>query len=142
MSLIADVLKKADTSLKAPQDVSPSSPKPLWIYRAALVSSVGIVLLGLALVTRRPAPPAARTSASTAGAGTYSTQSRGIHLLRKAQGLSGTIRGGSGASLALIDNEIVQKGDRIRGMTVVQVDPDSVRLEDRSGKAKTLTLEN
>ncbi len=144
MSLIADALKKADTSSGTLQGSPPPSTKSLWLHRAVLIGSVGIVLAGVALVTRRPAP-AARTPGHPAVAESVPAKSSGMQLLRMAQGglgLSGTIHGGQGESLALIDNQIVQKGDQVQGMRVVQVNSDSVELQDQDGKTKTLGLKD
>ena len=143
MSLISDALKKADASPGNPQAEPPAPPRSLWLYRAALIGSVGIVLAGLALVTRRPPVTAARSANASATAATVPAKSSGAQLLRMAQGemgLSGTLLGGAGEPLALIDNQVVQKGDKVRGMQVVQVNPDSVQLEDRGGRIKTLKL--
>ena len=150
MSLISEALKKADNNRTETLGESPV-PEPasrsLWVYRAVLLGSIALVLAGLAVVTHRPS----RMLPPTAGAASFvipetpppSALDQGLQLLRKSQGLSGIISGGEGERLALIDNQVVQKGDRVRGMTVAQVNPDSVELqEDNGGKTKTLKLEN
>ncbi|GEM_PF-2974511 len=154
MSLIADALKKADApSEQRRQDAPPpfpenSAPKSHAVYRLALVGCVGLVLLGIAQVTRRPARVApvqtahavSETPKKSAPAGVMGKQ-----LLRTALGemaLTGTLRSADGKSLALINNEVVGQGDQVRGMTVVQVNPDSVELQDDGGKTKTLKLED
>ncbi len=144
MSLIADALKKAEGSSTNPPP-PPSPSRPLWLYRAALLGSVGLVLGGLAWVAQRPPVPAKTAPAPAAQMEPRPAKNSGMQLLRTARGemaLNGTVRGGNGQSLALINNQIVQPGDQVGGMKVVQVNPDSVQLQDQSGKTKTLTLEN
>lgn len=144
MSLIADALKKADTSSGTPQGSPPPSPRSLWFHRAVLIGSVGIVLAGVAVVTRRPAP-AARTPGRLAVAEAVPAKSPGRQLFQAAQAglaLSGTLRDNNGESLALINNQVLTEGDQIRGLRVVKVNTDSVELQDQDGKTKTLGLKN
>lgn len=143
MSLISDALRKADTGSGMPPEEPPSN-KYLWIYRTSMVAAIAIVLVALAVLTRAPSGPR-QTAAVYITPKTQVAQTSGTNLLRKAQGtmgLSGTMVGTDGESLAVVDNQIVQKGDRVRGMEVVRVNPESVELQDQSGKTKTLTLKN
>ena len=143
MSMISEALKKAETGST---HMAPPSPprRPLWLYRSTLIAAVGIVLTGVAVITHRP-PVSARTAVPAAAPiPAQPAKNKGLELFRAAQGgmgLSGIIRGGHGESLALIDNQIVKEGDQLHGMRVVQVNTDSVQVEDQSGKAKTLKLD-
>lgn len=144
MSLIADALKKADISSGTPQGSPPPPPKSLWLHRAVLISSVGIVLAGVALVTRHPAP-AARTPGHPEVSETVPAKSPGMQLFQTAQAglaLSGTLLDRNGESLALINNQVLREGDQIRGLRVVKVNTDSVDLQDEDGRTKTLGLKN
>lgn len=142
MSLIAEALRKAE---KSSSESSPGAPRPqgpIWAYRGILLSCVGIALLGLTQLARRPATASREHPAAVSAA---SGKTSGARLLRSARSnlaLSGTIRGGDGKSLALINNEVLQEGDQIHGVRIVQVHPDSVEVQDRGGKTKTLKLEN
>ena len=170
MSLIADALKKADPPLEnPPQAELPSpepSPRPYGIYRGVLIVCVGLVLLGIAQVTRRPpASPAVRSASQIVRTASPAVQSApavtlpkgsppafpelskapGIQLFRTAQAglaLSGTILDNNGESLALINNQVLKEGDRIQDMRVVKVNTDSVELQDQEGRTKTLGLKN
>lgn len=145
MSIITEALKKAETTSEtsgAPVDLPPSpSPPPLWIYRAALVGCVAVVLLGIAHFTHRPAIRAA-VPAQTAKVAAATPVQHLLHLAQADMVLSGIIRGENGGSLALIDHEVVQEGDPIRGMRVVRINPRSVEIQDGAGKTKTLQLED
>lgn len=144
MSLIADALKKADTSPGTPQGSPPPSPRSLWLHRAVLIGSVGIVLAGVAVVTRQPSP-AARTPGNPEVAGAVPAKSAGMQLFQTAQAelaLSGTLRDKNGESLALINNQVLKEGDQIRGLRLVKVSTDSVELQDQDGRTKTLGLKN
>lgn len=144
MSLIADALKKADTSSGTPQGSPPPSSKSLWLHRGLLIGSVGIVLAGVALVNRHPAP-AARTLGHPEVAEAVPAKSSGMQLFQAAQAglaLSGTLRDDNGESLALINNQVLKEGDQIRGLRLVKVNTDSVELQDQDGKTKTLGLKN
>ena len=144
MSLISEALKKSEGS-SSNLPTPPTSPRRLWIYRAALGGSIGLVLLGLAQLAARPSAPAKGASAPAVRTEPRTAKTSGMQLLRTARGemeLNGTLSGGNGKSLALINNQIVQQGDQIGGMRVVQVDPDSVQLQDQNGKTKTLRIEN
>ena len=50
MSMITEALKKAETAAGTSEATT-----PFWIYRAALVGCVAVVLLGIAHFTHRPA---------------------------------------------------------------------------------------
>lgn len=156
MSLIADALKKADSPSENPPQASPSSPepppRPYGLTRGLLILCVGLVLVGIAQVTRRPTSPAIRTAPAAVVAKTSPTtalpvasQKPGIQLFQAAQAglaLSGTILDSNGESLALINNQVLKEGDQIRGMRVVKVNTDSVELQDQDGRTKTLGLKN
>lgn len=145
MSLIADALKKADTSSETPQGSPSPSPKSHWIVRAVLIGSVGIVLAGVALVTRHPAPAARTPGAPEVVAQTVPAKSSGMQLFQVAQAglaLNGTLLDKNGESLALINNQVLKEGDQIRGLRLVKVNTDSVELQDQDGKTKTLGLKN
>ncbi len=139
MSIIADALRKAETS---PADSpSPPSPKSFWAYRMLLLVCVGLVLAGLGWVTQRsenrPAPATQIRSEPSP------QKSAGLKLLRSAQGelaLNGIVQGGRGKSLALINNQVVEEGDQIRGKRVVRVESDAVQLQEDSGRIRTLKL--
>ena len=141
MSIIADALQKAETPSTA--SGLPPSPRSLWAYRVLLLACVGFVLLGLGWITKHPGnhPPAvaqARTKST-------SQKSTGLKLLRSAEGelsLTGIVHGGDGKSLALVNNQVVEEGDRIRGRRVVRVESNTVQLEDASGRVKTLQLKD
>ncbi len=184
MSLIADALKKAETSPDyRRKDVLPSfAPKnrppqpPAWAYRLLLAASTALVLLAIARVARRPerpvppvqspapviqeiagpapeapipaapaAPPqlpALEFPAAAVSSSHFASPVPGKQLVSRAERLSlnGIMLSGDGRPLALINQEVLQPGDRVRGMTVVQVKVDSVILQDRRGKTKTLKL--
>lgn len=155
MSLIADALKKADLpSGNNPPAVAPPPPEPSpWfngITRGILIVGIGLVLLGVAHLTRRPASPAvALKPAVSAGFAKASapapSKASGMQLLQAAQAglvLNGTILDNGGESLALINNQVLQEGDQIRNMRVVKVNTDSVELQDQDGRTKTLGLKN
>jgi hypothetical protein len=146
MSLIADALKKAEISPEdRPQAEQPSpepSPRPDGLTRGLLILCVGLVLVGIAQVTRRPAArtaPAAAIAKPSAAALPESSKKPGIQLFQTAQAglaLSGTLLDNNGESLALINNQVLKEGDQIRGMRVVKVNTDSVELQDQDGKRK------
>ena len=183
MSLIADALKKAESSPGyRHKDVLPSfTPKnrppqpPAWAYRLLLAASAVLVLLALARVSRRPEPPAhldpvpapatQEVPAAPVAPATpvpaapeppapqppapaavspspFASPVAGKQLIARAQRLSlnGIMLSGDGRPLALINQEVLQPGDRVRGMTVVQVKMDSVILQDKRGKTKILKL--
>ncbi len=145
MSMITEALKKAEATSEtsgAPVDLppSPSSP-PLWIYRAALVGCVAVVLLGIAHFTHRPEIRAA-VPAQIAKVAASPPVQRLLKLAQANMVLNGIIQGQDGRSLALIDHEVVQEGDPIRGMRVVRINPRSVEIQDGAGKTKTLQLED
>ncbi len=157
MSLIADALKKAEISPEdRPQAEQPSpepSPRPYGLTRGLLILCVGLVLVGIAQVTRRtaspatrPAPAAAVAKASPPPALPEPSKTQGIQLFQAAQAglvLSGTLLdSNNGESFALINNEVLKEGDHIRGMRVVKVNTDSVDLQDQDGRMKTLGLKN
>lgn len=162
MSLIADALKKAEISPEnenppaAPPPSPEPSPRPYGLYRGLLIVCVGLVLVGITQVTRRPASPAVRTAAQPAPAAALTkktsppalpapSKAQGIQLFQTAQAglvLSGTLLDSNGESLALINNQVLREGDQIRGMRVVKVNTDSVELQDQDGKTKTLGLKN
>ena len=139
MSLIADALRKAETS---PADFpSPPSPRSFWAYRVLLLVCAGLVLAGLGWITQRHTrhPSEVRLAKTEI----VSRKSAGLKLLRSAQGemsLSGIIQGGGGKSLALINHQVVEEGDQIQGKRVVRVEPDAVQLQDNAGRIKTLKL--
>jgi len=150
MSNIAEALKKAEAASGAPADLPPSpSIPPPWIYRAALVGCVAVVLLGMGIAafTHRPAIRAAG-SAQTARAPAAASDPAGTRvqrLLQLAQAdlvLTGIIQSRNGGSLALINHQVVQEGDQIHGMRVAQVNPKSVELQDNEGATKTLQLKD
>lgn len=142
MSLIADALRKAEST--SPASPPPPSPGSLWIYRALLLGCVAVVLAGVGVVAKRRSE---RTpSLAQPAAPIVATQEKpgGLQLLRTAQrdlNLNGIVRGGSGKSLALINDEVVEEGGSIRGARLVRVDPDSVELEE-NGRTRTLKLED
>ena len=161
MSLIAEALKKAEA---APPEKSPIPNKSTAVYRLTLLGCVVLVLLGIERVTRRPTPeePPQQQAASTlppapapvepepppspqavAPPAPAPVTEPPSHLSGPELLFKGTLQDSSGKTLALINREIVQQGDRVREMTVVRVSPDSVELQDESGKTKTLRrLEN
>ena len=140
MSLIADALRKAESA-------SPDSPQPppqgsLWAYRALLLGCAAVVLAGLGVVAKRRTPPA-RVSPAARAVAAAQQRPAGLQLLRTAQrdlNLNGIVRGGSGRPLALINDEIVEEGGRVRGAKLVRIDPDTVQMEE-NGKVRTLKLE-
>jgi len=140
MSLIADALRKAESS--SGQTPTPPSPKFLWGYRALLAGCVGLVLLGLGIIARRPAsaplPP-------TAGQTAREEKPRGLDLLRGAHremSLNGNVRGGDGKALALLNNQLVEEGSTVEGVKLVKVGANAVELQDEAGRTRTLRLEN
>ena len=139
MSLIADALRKAETS---PADFpSPPSPRSFWAYRVLLLVCAGLVLAGLGWITQRHTrhPSEVRPVKTE----TVSQKSAGLRLLRSAQGelsLNGIIQGGGGKSLALINQQVVEEGDQIQGKRVVRVESDAVELQGDSDQIKTLKL--
>ena len=148
MSTIADALKKAETSSETPNS-PPPSPTPLWIYRAALVGCVVVVLLGIAQFTQRSAPVAAaptgvipNPSPPAAAAPPKTSVQRFLQLAQGNLVLSGIIQGRDGRSLALINNQVVQEGDQIQGIRVVQVNPKSVEIQDGAGRTRMLQLKD
>lgn len=149
MSLIADALKRAELSLENPPAAPPPSPKPsprpYGLYRGALLLCVGLVLVGIAQVTRRPPAPTAALPKVSAPVLPEPSKESGIQLFRAAQAglvLSGTLLDSNGESLALINNQVLREGDQIRSMRVVKVNTDSVELKDQDGRTKTLGLKN
>lgn len=141
MSLIADALRKAEST--SPGTPTPPSPNSLWIYRALLLGCVAVVLAGLGAVTQRKTQaPAQKSAAAAAAPAPVAQKSGGLNLLRTAQGglsLKGTVRGGNGKPLALINNELVEEGGSVRGARLVRVDQDAVELE-QDGRTRTLKL--
>lgn len=144
MSIIADALRKAETSpAGSPQ---PPSPGSLWAYRLMLMVCVGMVLGGLWWMARHPGKgPSSPTPTTAQGRSEPAPQksSGGLKLLRSAEGelsLSGIVQGGGGRPLALINNQVVEEGDQIRGKRVVRVEANTVQLQDDSGRIKTLKL--
>ena len=130
---------------------APHSPKPFWGYRVLLMACVGMVLAGLGWVTHRsgnhPAPVTqvgSKASPQTKIASETPYQKpAGMDLLRSAQdelALNGIIQGGSGKSLALINQQVVEEGDQIQGKRVVRVEADAVELQGDSDQIKTLKL--
>lgn len=142
MSLIADALRKAETT--SPASPPPPSPGSLWVYRALLLGCVAVVLAGLGVVAKRRARTASvPPSAAPAAAPVAKREPSGLQLLRTAQRdlrLNGIVRGGPGKALALINDQVVEEGDQIEGARLVRIDPDSVHLEE-NGRARTLILE-
>lgn len=141
MSLIADALRKAEST--SPASPPPPSPSSLWVYRALLLGCVAVVLAGLGVVAQKKTRQPAHVQ-SAAPAVAAQQKPAGLQLLRTAQrdlDLNGIVRGGSGKPLALINDEIVEEGGRVRGARLVQIDPDAVQLEE-NGKIRTLKLED
>lgn len=143
MSLIADALRKAETT--SPASPPPPSPGSLWVYRALLLGCVVIVLAGLGVVAKRRARATALPpTAAPAAVPVAKRETGGLQLLRTAQRdmrLNGIVRGGPGKSLALINDQVVEEGDQIGGARLVRIDPDAVHLEE-NGRARTLILED
>ncbi len=140
MSLIADALRKAESA--SPASPPPPSPSSLWVYRALLLGCVAVILAGVGVVAKRRAlPPTGRERASAAAPAPQ--KPAGLQLLRTAQrdlDLNGIVRGGEGKPLALINNEVVEEGGRIRGAKLVRIGSETVELEE-NGRVRTLTLE-
>ncbi len=144
MSLIADALRKTGSSPSSLTPVRPPSPKPPWIYGFLLIvcAGVGIAFLGR---TPKPAPQTASRPASmnpNKAAPALSSSPMGLNILRTAESqwrLNGTVRGGGGRALALINNQVVEEGGSIQGVKVVRVGQNQVDLES-NGQAKTLKL--
>ncbi|MCM8811846.1 MAG: hypothetical protein NC910_02185 [Candidatus Omnitrophica bacterium] len=71
-----------------------------------------------------------------------SSEKIGLELSRTAEKrwqLSGTIRGGHGKPIALLNNSVVAEGETIGGMKVVQVREDEVDLE-ADGRIETVEI--
>ena len=141
MSLIADALRKAEST--SPASPPPPSPNSLWVYRALLLGCVAVVLVGLGMVTKRRAQGPARVQPAAPAVTAAQAKPAGLQILRTAQrdmSLNGTVRGGPGKPLALINGELVEEGGQIRGAKLVRIDPGTVQLEE-NGKTRTLKLE-
>ena len=141
MSLIADALRKAEST--SPASPPPPSPGSLWVYRALLLGSVAIILAGLGAVAKRRTQPPAHVQPAAPAVTTAQQKPTGLQLLRTAHrdlNLNGIVRGGSGKSIALINDEVVEEGGRVRGAKLVRIDPNTVQLEE-GGKTRTLKLE-
>lgn len=142
MSLIADALRKAETT--SPASPPPPSPGSLWVYRALLLGCVVVVLASLGLVAKRRARTTAVPAATAAAQAAAKREPSGLQLLRTAQRdmrLNGIVVGGPGKPLALINDRVVQEGDHIQGARLVRIDPDTVQLEE-NGRIRTLKLED
>ena len=140
MSLIADALRKAESA--SPASPPPPSPSSLWVYRALLLGCVVVTLTGVGVVAKRRTLPATGRENVPAAAAAQQKPA-GIQLLRTAQrdlDLNGIVRGGMGKPLALINNEVVEEGGRVRGAKLVRIGSNTVELEE-NGRTRTLTLE-
>lgn len=134
MSLIADALRKAESASPPAQSPAPGS-RSVWFYRSLLIVGIGLVLAGLGLVTQRPGgrflPPTGSNPAAPAAP-----------LLRPGEGklfLSGIIQGGNGKSLAVINNEILEEGQSVRGATVTRIAQREVEIQEGE-RVRTLKL--
>lgn len=141
MSLIADALRKAEST--SPASPPPPPPGSSWIYRALLLGSVVVILAGLGTAAKRRAHPALVQPASPIVTAARQKPAD-LQILRTAQrnmSLNGTVRGGSGKPLALINGEVVEEGGQVRGAKLVRVEPEAVQLEE-NGQSRTLELED
>ena len=144
MSLIADALRKGGQGNLNP----PPPPRPSrfgWFYGILLLGAIGLAVT--ALPRHRSQQSMATISTvqekQTATAQAIPKQTTGLNLLRVAEGqwrLNGTIRGGQGESLALINGQVVAEGSTIQGAKVVRVAQDQVELESGNGQVTTLKL--
>lgn len=143
MSLIADALRKIETPGASLPSQEPKPPS-LWPYRILLGTGIALVLGLLVAVTQKgsshPAsttPPAPPTAFSPV---TKVSPSALLFNADRQMSLSGIITG-SGKSLAVINNQLVEEGEMIRGMKLVRVMPDQIELE-KEGRVTTLKLKN
>lgn len=144
MSLIADALRKAESSPDPEPEPPEPSRKSLWPYRAVLVGLAVMVLVGLGVLKRSTSDTLPPTAGVTAGTASKTPQPLGIQLLRQAEGnlsLSGIVRGGEGKSLAVINGRVWQEGDTVGATKLVRVEPDWVEVEE-NGEVRTLKLGN
>ena len=142
MSLIADALRKAGEP--KPATLESPTPKSRWPYSLLALGIAGILVV-FAVNHSRPSPErtAASRESTTEPALSSQAKNTGLNLLRLAEGqwrLNGTVRGGNGESLALINGQVVEEGASIQGAKVVRVAQDQVDIEDGSGAVKTLKL--
>ena len=142
MSLIADALKKADTSPAALPPSPKASPRG-WIY-LGIGACAFLVTMGIrsALHPADSSPPRRSRPAVTA-ANLETPAPRGLNLLRAAEGqwrLNGIVKGGPGKPLALINGQVVEEGGTIQGAQLVRVASDEVELSTETGQTRTLKL--
>ncbi|MBI3317712.1 MAG: hypothetical protein HYZ90_01000 [Candidatus Omnitrophica bacterium] len=141
MSLIADALRKAGGSPATPPLPGMHNPPPRsrWIYAVALI---GLAVLAFRAWGNTPSrtldvAPAASPE-RTARLHQANPQPLGLSLLRTAENqwrLNGTVRGGQGKALALIDDQVVEEGGSFRGAKVVRVSQN-----ESDGEVTTLKI--
>lgn len=143
MSLIADALRKAGVSSPLTPPPAPGQPpKARWIYAAFGIGCVGLALTLWARLPRRSPSVEFSVARETSTPAPASSQPIGLNLLRGAESqwrLNGIVKGGEGRSLALINGQVVEEGDPIRGARLIRVSQDQVDLEEE-GELKTLQL--
>lgn len=158
MSLVADALKKAEASPEYGRKDGPVPKSYAWVYLLVLAGCASLVLLGIAQVRRQPEtpiPPEPAPAVQEAPAplpvldASIPTPPLEIPMpepsvpippMDPPVALNGILLSGDGRPLAVINQEVLQPGDRVRGMRVVQVNTDSVELQDKNGEMKTLKL--
>ena len=158
MSLIADALKKAEASPEYGRKDGPAPKSYAWVYLLVLAGCAGLVLLGITQVRRQPetpilppAPavqeaPAPPLPAPEAPVPTPQLEipapepSVPVPPTDLPIALNGILLSGDGRPLAMINQEVLQPGDRIQRMRVVRVNIDSVELQNENGETRTLKL--
>ena len=157
MSLIADALKKAEASPEHGRKDGLAPKSYAWVYLLVLAGCAGLVLLGIAQVRRRPETPipppepAAQEAPAPLPAPEAPIPTPQLEIpvpepsvpappMEPPIALNGILLSGDGRPLAVINQEVLQPGDRVQGMRVVRVNTDSVELQDKNGGMKTLKL--
>ncbi|MBI3312232.1 MAG: hypothetical protein HYZ88_01740 [Candidatus Omnitrophica bacterium] len=140
MSLIADALRKIETPAASLPEKE-TKPPSLWPYRLGLAVSILAVLAGLTWVTQRDSSNKAPMKTARSTASLQPSEMASSVLLFKAERqmtLSGIVTG-SGKPMAVINNNLVEEGETVRGMKLVRVLPDQVEME-KEGKRTVLRL--
>ena len=158
MSLIADALKKAEASPGYGRKNGPAPKSYAWVYLLVLAGCAGLVLLGIARVRCQPEtpilppvpevqetsvpPPPVPEAPVPAPQLEISAPEPSVPAPPTAPllALNGILLSGDGRPLAMINQEVLQPGDRVQGMRVVRVNIDSVELQNENGETKAIKL--
>ena len=127
-----------------PNFPQPPKRKARWSYAILAIAFVALVFVVAKNIPVNSTKKAYYYAAGSMSDPTPKSRRSGISLLQAANSqwrLSGTVHGGTGKPLALINNSIVEEGAHIRGARVVKVTEKNVELETDSGATKTIRLQ-